>query len=169
MEADSARLTAQAQVVELDSTLENSTIKAAATGTVMFQSELMEGTVLQAGLPVMSVVPDTGAFEITFSIPEKDRSRVQEGDPLLCAVNSLSYQEYGKFSGEVTTISATSIEDEQTGTAYYRATGTLHDSSKVKPDGVAGTIRSGMVARVDVISGSEKIGTWLLKELNFLD
>lgn len=169
MEAESARLAAQAQIVELDSTLENSTIKAAATGTVMFQSELMEGTVLQAGLPVMSVVPDTGAFEITFSIPEKDRSQVQEGDPLLCAVNSLSYQEYGKFSGEVTSISATSIEDEQTGTAYYRATGTLHDSSKVKSDGVAGTIRSGMVARVDVISGSEKIGTWLLKELNFLD
>lgn len=30
-------------------------------------------------------------------------------------------------------------------------------------------VRPGMVARVDIISGSEKIGIWLLKELNFLD
>lgn len=95
-------------------------------------------------------------------------SAKQEGDPLLCAINSLPYQEYGKLDGKVTSISATSLQDKQDA-AYYRATGTLSTASVTKSGGAAGMVRPGMVARVDIISGSEKIGIWLLKELNFLD
>lgn len=167
-EIESNELKAKGQIAELENTLENSTVKATNDGTVMFQGELTVGTVLQAGSPVMSVIPDTGSFEIEFDIPEKDRSQVQEGDPLLCAINSLPYQEYGKLDGKVTSISATSLQDKQD-VAYYRATGTLSTASVTKSGGAAGMVRPGMVARVDIISGSEKIGIWLLKELNFLD
>lgn len=159
----------QSQMVELDETIRNSEIKASVDGTVTLINNLSTGDIVQAGTSLCSIIPVGDELKVNLYIPESEVAKVTVGQKTEYSFDAIPYNEYGKVTGEITSISADSISNESSGMKYYIAQATLSENTLTNKDGNVREIRTGMLLEAKSISGSKKIITWLLEKLNFVD
>lgn len=159
----------QLQMAELDETIKNSKIKASVDGTVTLIKNLNTGDIVQAGTLLCSIVPMEDELKVNLYIPESEVAKVAVGQKTEYNFNAIPYNEYGKVTGEIISISADSIANESSGTKYYIAQASLSQTSLTNNDGDVREIKTGMLLEAKSISGSKKIITWLLEKLNFID
>lgn len=159
----------QSQMVELDETIRNSEIKASVDGTVTLINNLSTGDIVQAGTSLCSIIPVGDELKVNLYIPESEVAKIAVGQKTEYIFDAIPYNEYGKVTGEITSISADSISNESSGMKYYIAQATLSENTLTNKDGNVREIRTGMLLEAKSISGSKKIITWLLEKLNFVD
>ncbi len=82
---------------------------------------------------------------------------------------AIPYDEYGKLTGEILSISADSVASESSGTKFYIAQASLSEKSLMGKEGDVREVRTGMLLEAKSISGSKRVITWLLEKLNFID
>ena len=138
-------------------------------GTVTLISEFSAGDIVQAGSSLCSIIPDGDDLKVTLYIPENEIAKVKVGQKTEYIIDAIPYNEYGKVTGEITSISADSISNGSSGMKYYIAQATLSENKLKNKDGNIREIRTGMLLEARSISGSKKIITWLLEKLNFVD
>ena len=160
--------TYQLQIIELESQIENGTIVANTDGTVMLESEIIAGAVIQPGSTLLYIVPTGEEYKVILLVFDKDIASVRVGEPAYLSISAFPYQEYGRLRGTITYVSATSIPVESTGRAY-RVEAALPESVLIRKDGTREMISTGMTVRADIVSGTESWMTWLLKEINLID
>lgn len=159
----------KSQLAEVDETIKNAEIKASVDGTVTLISEFSTGDIVQAGSSLCSIIPNGDDLKVTLYVPENEIAKVKVGQKTEYIIDAIPYNEYGKVTGEITSISADSISNESSSMKYYIAQATLSENTLTNKDGNVREIRTGMLLEAKSISGSKKIITWLLEKLNFVD
>jgi len=158
----------ESQLVELDSNINNSEIRASVDGTVTLINDVNCGDMVQAGNSLCSIIPKSTGFKVMLYIPESDISKISVGQKTDYAFDALPYSEYGKLSGEITSISADAVSNDS-GIKYYVAQASLSDTSLTNKKGETHELKNGMIVRAKSINGTKKAISWLLEKLNFVE
>lgn len=159
----------ESQLIEVNETIRNSEITASFDGIVTLVDELNVGDIVQAGNSLCSLVPDSNELKVMLYIPENEISKLKIGQTTEYTFDAIPYNEYGRITGEILSISADSIVDETSGAKFYIAQANLSELSLENNDGEVREVKTGMLVEARVISGSKKAIIWLLEKINFLD
>lgn len=157
------------QIAEVEETIKNAEIRASVDGTVTLISEVSSGDIIQSGSSLCSIIPDTDALKVTLYIPENEAAKIKVGQKTEYIIDAIPYDEYGKLTGEIISISADSVASEASGTKFYIAQASLSAKSLSNKDGNIREVKTGMLLEAKSISGSKRVITWLLEKLNFID
>lgn len=160
---------AESQLIEIRETIKNSEIRASFDGTVTLVNELNPGDIIQAGNQFCSVIPFGSDLKVMLYIPENEISKIEVGQNTEYIFDAIPYNEYGKITGKITSISADSIVNESAGTKFYIAQADLSALSLKNSDGNIREIKNGMMVEAKTISGSKKAIVWLLEKINFIE
>jgi len=159
----------ESQLIEISETIKNSEIKASFDGTVTLVNELNPGDIIQSGNQLCSVIPTGAELKVMLYIPENEISKIEIGQDTEYIFDAIPYNEYGKITGKITSISADSIVNESAGTKFYIAQADLSVLSLKNNDGNTREVKNGMMVEAKTICGSKKAIVWLLEKINFLD
>lgn len=159
----------ESQLLEVNETIENAEITASFDGIVTLVDELNVGDIVQAGNSLCNLIPDSNELKVMLYIPENEISKLKIGQTTEYTFDAIPYNEYGRITGEILSISADSIVDETTGAKFYIAQANLSELSLENSDGEVREVKIGMLVEARIISGSKKAVMWLLEKINFLD
>jgi HlyD family type I secretion membrane fusion protein len=125
-EATASLQAADAKLAELGPNLETaadilarSEIRAPATGTVVGLKVYTEGGVIEAGASLMEIVPSDSPLFVEARLRLSDISDVRPGQIADVRLNGVPRDIRPKISGTVRSVSADSLADQATNTAYY--------------------------------------------------
>lgn len=159
----------ESQLVEIKETIKNSEVRAAFDGTVTLIGELNVGDIVQAGNSICSIIPDDDELKVMLYIPENEVSKMKVGQKAEYIFDAIPYNEYGKITGKIVSISADSVANESAGTKYYIAQADLSALSLSNDKGDIREVKTGMMVEAKIISGSKKAIVWLLQKINLMD
>ena len=159
----------ESQLMEIEETIKSCEINAAVDGTVTLICEVNTGDMIQAGSSLCTIIPSDSELKVMLYIPESDIAKVEVRQKTEYIIDAIPYNDYGKLTGEVLSISADSIASEESGTKFYMVQASLSANSLTNKEGDVKEVRTGMLLEAKLISGSKKIFTWLLEKMNFID
>ncbi|WP_237060135.1 HlyD family type I secretion periplasmic adaptor subunit [Microbulbifer sediminum] len=125
------------------------------------------GGVLPPNGRLMEIVPLDDKLLIEARISPRDIAFIHPGQSAKVKITAYDYSIYGGLEGKVTTISPDTIQDEINRDEYYYRVYILTQSDAlINKDGNRFPIVPGMVASVDVKTGSKTIFDYLVKPIN---
>jgi adhesin transport system membrane fusion protein len=139
------------------------TIKAPVSGIVKTVHVATPGQVIQPGHNLVEIVPMHDTLVVEAEIQPKDIAFLRPGQKALVKLTAYDFSLYGGLEGEVEHIGADSITNDR-GDTYYlirvrTGKSTLERNGEVLP------IIPGMVANIDVLTGSKSVLSYLTKPL----
>lgn len=144
-----------------DVDLQNSLIYAPVSGTVVGLTVFTLGGVVQAGENLLDIVPDTDRLMVEAQLAVNLVDKVQIGLPVELIFSAFNQNTTPKIPGEVTLISADSLEDKTSGTPYYRLE--IAVTAKGKALLAAHSIKAGMPVEVFIKTGSRSLLSYLFR------
>ena len=124
------------------------------------------GGVVRPGEEIAEIIPLGDEILVEARVKPEDVANVQPGQPATVKLSAYDYTIYGSFKGTVSLVSADTFKDERVrdGDPHYRVTLSL-DLSGLTDRQEQLEIRPGMVADVELHTGSKTILRYLLKPL----
>lgn len=101
--------------------LERTVIRAPVAGRVVGLKVFSQGGVVQAGQPILDIVPDTAPLIVKANFQPTDIDGVYEGRQAEIRFLSLHERDLPILLGTVRNVSADTLRDEQSGRSYYTA------------------------------------------------
>lgn len=125
------------------------------------------GGVIPPNGRLMVIVPLDDKLLIEARISPRDIAFIHPGQKAMVKISAYDYSVYGGLEGRVKTISPDTIQDEvRPGEYYYRVFILTESDSLVNKEGKKFPIVPGMIATVDVKTGSKTVLEYLLKPIN---
>lgn len=125
------------------------------------------GGVIPPNGRLMGIVPLDDQLLVEARVSPRDIAFIHPGQPASVKLTAYDYAIYGGLEGKVTTISPDTIQDEAKPDVYYYRVYIQTDVSALTND--AGTqfpIVPGMIATVDIHTGSKTVFDYIIKPLN---
>lgn len=125
------------------------------------------GGVIPPNGKLMAIVPLDDQLLIEARISPQDIAFIHPEQPALVKITAYDYSIYGALEGQVAMISPDTLRDEfKPEIFYYRVFIRTHADALVNPAGQRFPIVPGMVASVDIKTGSKTLASYLLKPIN---
>jgi adhesin transport system membrane fusion protein len=125
------------------------------------------GGVLPPGGKLMVIVPLDEKLLVEARISPRDVAFIHPGQEAAVKVTAYDYAIFGDLPGKVTTISPDTIQDDVKRDVYYYRVYIRTDVDHLKnKNGQSFPIVAGMIATVDIRTGSKSVLDYLLKPLN---
>ncbi len=122
------------------------------------------GGVIRPGMDIMEIVPLDDKLLIEAKVRPSDIGFLRPGLEAMIKFTAYDFSIYGGLEGELQSISADTIVDEQTDESYYLVT-LRTDKSKLTRKGQELPLMPGMVASVDILTGKRSVLDYLLKPI----
>ena len=127
------------------------------------------GQAVQAGQPLLSVLPGDGLLEAELLVPSRAIGFVEPGDRVMLRYQAYPYQKFGHQHGRVERISRSALGPGELGNAqaaepYYRVTVALARQAVVAY-GREEPLRPGMLLDADILGERRRLVEWLLEPL----
>lgn len=122
------------------------------------------GQAVQAGQPLLSVLPGDGRLEAELLVPSRAIGFVEPGDRVLLRYQAYPYQKFGHYLGTVARISRSALDNARQGEPLYRITVRLARQSVVaygRPE----PLKPGMLLDADILGEKRRLFEWLLEPL----
>jgi len=163
-----AEIEAQRSVMKgREDSLTRLTFNAPVRGIVKDIDVTTVGGVIPPNGKLMSLVPLDDQMVIEAKISPRDVAFIHPGQKALVKVTAYDYSIYGGLEGEVTMISPDTLQDEVKRDVYYYRVYIRTDSNHLtNKQGKDFPVFPGMIATVDIKTGSKTILDYLLKPLN---
>ena len=123
------------------------------------------GSFVQPGTVIAEVVPTSDELLVEARIAPKDIAFIRQGQPALVKITAYDFSIYGGLEADVSTVTADSVVDQQTGEAFFQVI-VKTDKSYVENNGKRYEITPGLISSVDIITGRKTILHYLLKPIN---
>jgi membrane fusion protein len=136
----------------------------------MVANRLVEpGQAVQAGQPLVSLVPDGSVLQAQLLVPSRAIGFVEEGDRVLLRYQAYPYQKFGHHAGRVVRISRSALSPDARaagGSAepFYRVLVEL-ERQTVTAYGQEERLRPGMVLEADILGEHRRLVEWVLEPL----
>jgi len=163
-----AEMEAQRSVMKgREDSLTRLTFNAPVRGIVKDIDVTTVGGVIPPNGKLMSLVPLDDQMVIEAKISPRDVAFIHPGQKALVKITAYDYSIYGGLEGEVTMISPDTLQDEVKRDVYYYRVYIRTDSNHLtNKQGKPFPVFPGMIATVDIKTGSKTIIDYLLKPLN---
>lgn len=163
-----AEIEAQRSVMKgREDSLTRLTFNAPVRGIVKDIDVTTVGGVIPPNGKLMSLVPLDDQMVIEAKISPRDVAFIHPGQKALVKITAYDYSIYGGLEGEVTMISPDTLQDEVKRDVYYYRVYIRTDSNHLtNKQGQEFPVFPGMIATVDIKTGSKTILDYLLKPLN---
>ena len=158
----------QQQVVRGKSdTLNRTVFKSPVRGVVKEIDVMTIGGVVPQNGKLMTIVPLDEQLLIEARISPRDIAFIRPDQEALVKITAYDYSIYGGLKGKVTVISPDTIRDEVKQDQFYYRVYIRTDSDKLtNKSGQQFSITPGMVATVDIKTGSKTVLDYLIKPFN---
>ncbi|WGF87327.1 HlyD family type I secretion periplasmic adaptor subunit [Marinivivus vitaminiproducens] len=140
-----------------------SDVRSPVRGTVKQVMIHTVGGVIQPGMNLIEIVPADDNLLVEARVRPGDIAFLRPGLPAMVKVTAYDFAIYGGLRGQVETISADTIEDEQ-GERFFKVLVRTDGSQLENADGPLPTI-PGMTVQVDVLTGDKTVLDYLLKPI----
>jgi HlyD family type I secretion membrane fusion protein len=136
--------------------LERSRLRAPVSGTVVGLNVFTIGGVVDAGKPVMEIVPDRRSLVVQAEVDPNDADQVLEGETAQVRFSSVHNRTLPLFKGTIRRMSADAFTDKESRRSYFRAEVDVPSSELQRVAGVIGRgkLRPGLP--VDVVLSLHK-------------
>lgn len=176
------RMAAQAIYQRDHATLEQERVETATRGALqvnapvsgMVATQLAKpGQAVQAGQPLMSVLPNDSALEAELLVPSHAIGFIEPGDQVLLRYQAFPYQKFGHYQGKVTRISRSALSPSEinalgmkgdAGETVYRVMVQLAKQT-VMAYGKAEALKPGMALEADVLGEKRSLIEWIFEPL----
>ncbi|WP_420809785.1 HlyD family efflux transporter periplasmic adaptor subunit [Entomohabitans teleogrylli] len=161
----SAETAALAQVIRgREDLLAKSTLRSPVRGIVKDIEINTLGGVIPPNGAIMHIVPLDDTLLIEAQISPRDIAFIHPGQAAKVKITAYDYSIYGGLDGEVITLSPDTIKDERKpDVVYYRAYIRTSRDYLTNKTGKKLFISPGMIASVDIVTGSKTIADYLIK------
>ena len=148
-------------------TLSRTVFKSPVRGVVKEIDVMTIGGVVPQNGKLMTIVPLDEQLLIEARISPRDIAFIRPDQEALVKITAYDYSIYGGLEGKVTVISPDTIRDEvKQDQFYYRVYIRTNTDKLTNKDGKQFSITPGMVATVDIKTGSKTILEYLVKPFN---
>lgn len=146
---------------------------AGTVGTLLGQA----GQAVQAGQPVLSLLPAASALEAHLMVPSRAVGFVEAGDAVLLRYQAFPYQKFGHHRGRVLRISRSALSAAEQasllghgnpGEPHYRIVVAL-DRPTVRAFGREEPLRPGMLLEADILGERRRLWEWAIEPLYALN
>lgn len=131
------------------------------------------GQAVQAGQPLLSVLPGTGELQAELLVPSRAIGFIEPGDDVLLRYQAYPYQKFGHQHGRVVSVSRSPVPpgiagaseaSQRTGEPFYRVSVAL-DHQQVVAFGRPEELKPGMLLEADILGERRRLSEWLLEPL----
>ncbi len=124
------------------------------------------GGVVQSGMDLVEIVPQSDILLVEAKIDPKDIAFINPSQKAIVKITAYDFSIYGGLDGKIVEISADSIIDKESkeGKSYYRVI-VKTEKNYLERNGNKLPIIPGMVASVDIITGKKTILDFILKPI----
>ena len=141
----------------------------APVGGVVATQLVKPGQAVQAGQPLLSLLPGDGRLEAELLVPSRAIGFIEPGDSVLLRYQAYPYQKFGHHQGKVERISRSALGASELGTAqtaepYYRVTVAL-DRQTVTAYGNEEPLKPGMLLEADILGERRRLIEWVFEPL----
>lgn len=154
---------------QVNTNIERCAIKATKGGTLDINTNLNIGDVIQGGITLATILPDTEQYKIDISILDKDIATLKDGQEVKYNFPALPSREYGFINGKLSKISADSKVSSQNGMVYYTAEGEITKTKVLSHQGEEAKIKTGMTCEVQIVTRRQKMLYYILEKLSLKD
>ncbi|KQV32515.1 secretion protein HylD [Rhizobium sp. Root1203] len=123
------------------------------------------GAYVDPGRVIAGIVPTADILLVEAKISPRDVAFVRRGQPAIVKVTAYDFSIFGGLEGVVENISADSLVEKEKGETYYLVQ-VKTDRSELERNGKAYPIIPGMVASVEIMTGSKTVLSYLMKPIN---
>ena len=146
----------KARIPALESRVERTSVKSPVDGVINRINYITADAYISTGEVLLEIVPTGSDLIVETKIDPKDIAYLSIGQDVKISLTAYDPSKYGRIDGNVLSISADAMADQQTGLQHYLVdvslTGNLYED-----DGEEVVILPGMVASIDVLSGKRTI------------
>lgn len=147
--------------------LESLTLRSPVRGIVKSIDISTIGGVVPPGGQVMEIIPLDDQLLIEARISPRDVAFIHPGQAASVKITAYDYAIYGRLEGRVSTISPDTIQDEVDPSIYYYRVFVLTSADALaNKEGKTFPIVPGMIATVDIHTGSKSVLDYLIKPFN---
>ena len=124
------------------------------------------GGVVQSGMDLVEIVPQSDILLVEAKIDPKDIAFINPSQKAIVKITAYDFSIYGGLDGKIVEISADSIIDKESkeGKSYYRVI-VKTGKNYLERNGNKLPIIPGMIASVDIITGKKTILDFILKPI----
>jgi len=162
-EAEGQSAMAGAELLKSARRREFQQIRSPVDGTVQQLTLTTIGGVVQPAEPIMVIVPDDAAVQVSAQILNKDIGFIYEGQPVRVKLEGFNFTDYGLIEGVVDNISRDAIQDENLGLVY--ATRIKLSKRHLMVNGVRKSIGPGLQVQAEIKTGERRIIQYLLSPI----
>ena len=164
---ENRKLELEASIDKIKLQIDNAIVKAARSGVINSNMELVPGNILQSGLEVLSIIPEADSdYKVNIYVSNSDIGKIKKDMQVKFNVYALPNTEYGYLTGEVVNISKDLKVDNNTGSAYYLVEAKLDGSKLYNSKGQEGNLKAGMACQAQMVTENKRVLTYMLEKLN---
>lgn len=150
--------------------IEKCLIRAETDGVINIKRKIAVGDYIGAGDTIATVIPQENTeYTLQISMPEREISTIEVGDPIKYHFNALPYREYGELTGTVQKISVDSTINEETGANFFIIEADVENKPLYSYKGERADLKVGMTCEAQVITKSKKVFFFLLEKIDLWD
>ena len=145
-----------ARIPALENRVDRTSIRSPVDGVINLINYTTADAYISTGEVLLEIVPTGSKLIVETKIDPKDIADIVIGQEVKVSLTAYDASKFGRIDGNVDSISADAISNQQTGEQYYLVdvsmSGTLYEDN-----GDEVIILPGMVATIDVLSGKRTI------------
>jgi hemolysin D len=122
------------------------------------------GGTVEAGKPVMMIVPEGATPYVAVAIPDRDIGHIRKGQPVSVKLAAFPFTRYGMVPGRIESISATATDDEKLGSVYHARIRLMQ--STILRDGERVPLTPGLSATADIVTGRRTILSYMISPID---
>ncbi|WP_210204762.1 HlyD family type I secretion periplasmic adaptor subunit [Mycoplana dimorpha] len=123
------------------------------------------GAYVEPGRVIAGIVPTADTLLVEAKISPRDVAFVRKGQPAVVKITAYDFSVFGGLEGQVENISADSLVEKEKGETFYLVQ-VKTKQSELTRDGKSYPIIPGMVAQVEIMTGSKTVLSYLMKPIN---
>ena len=154
IEGEMAELSAR--IPALESRVERTSVRSPVDGVINRLNYVTADAYVSTGDVLLEIVPTGSDLIVETRIDPKDIAEIVLGQEVKISLTAYDPSRYDRIDGNVISISADALSDQQTGAQYYLVDVSL-EGTLYEDDGTEVTILPGMVASIDVLSGKRTV------------
>lgn len=146
----------KARIPALESRVERTSVRSPVDGVINRINYITADAYINTGEVLLEIVPTGSDLIVETKIDPKDIADLVIGQDVKISLTAYDPSKYGRIDGNVLSISADAMTDQQTGLQHYSVDVSI-SGNLYEDNGEEVVILPGMVASIDVLSGKRTI------------
>lgn len=165
LEATRKRDAAQQELVKVTQRRDYQVLRSPIDGVVQQLAVFTIGGVVTQAQPLLTVVPESAAFEVEAQVMNRDIGHVTVGQRVINKVETFDFTRYGYLEGEVLWVGTDAVMDQRMGPVYPVRIKLTERRTPYAVNGRHGEVNAGMNVTADIRTGQRRMISYFMAPL----